>query len=243
MPPQPTDQTDPNSPDPSDSVKPRLIPGSDAQKGNVPASPQEQRDLQQCLTKAGMMIHGRSSRNETLNSLHAPNMEVSQAVGKTAAQILMTINQQKAATTGAPLSDEIMREAARYVIPELMDVGIAAGIFPIKPPPGGADAPGSGSDQYNKQVRMAMLEATKIYGEDKLRSPQHAQLTEQAQNDWAQNVQHEVASGTADPKFMARVRAGQQPNGAPTPQLVPGASQQGSQLEPPPTSPPGGTPA
>jgi hypothetical protein len=212
----------------------------------VPASAQEQQDLQQTLLKAGQMIHGRASRDAVLNSLHAPNMTVAQAVGQTAAQVLMTVNGQKQAVTKAPLSNDVLQEAARYVIPELVDIGISAGIFPLKPPPGGAatntDGPGNGKDQgpgvgsdpYNRTIRMAMLEATKVYGEAQLKGPNAQQLTANAQDEWASNVRKEVQNGTADPKYMAMVqpRTQQQQPQQGAPALIPGGSQQGA-------SPPG----
>lgn len=210
-------------------MRPRLIPGSDDQHGNLPAPPEEQRDLQQTLIKAGTMIHSPKSRDAVLNSLHQPDKTVAQAVGQTAAQILMTVDQQKQAVTKVPLAPEIMREAARYVIPELMNIGISAGIFPLKPPPGSEggpgpqsqgndeNGPGRGSDPYNRELRMAMLEATKVYGEAKLKSPEGPQLTAQAQDEWASNVKREVASGTANPQYMAMIKARQQPGvGAPS---------------------------
>ena len=181
------------------------------------------------------MIHARASRDNVLASLHQPNKTVAEAVGQTAAQILMTINQQKQAVTRQPLDDDVLKEAARYVIPELMDIGISAGIFPIKPPAGamasdtsgkgnGKDSgPGVGTDDYNKQIRMAMLEATKVYGERQLQSPNAPQLREQAQNDWAENVRKEVANGTANPQFLAKAKANTigQPSTPQPRQLIP----------------------
>lgn len=198
-------------------MRPRLIPGTDQTRGNVPASPQEQDDFRQLMIKAGQIIHGRASRDAVLNSLHQPDKTVAQAVGSTAAQILMTVDGQKQAVTRTPLSPELLKEAARYVIPELMDVGISAGLFPLRPPPGGAasntdgsgngrdQGPGAGSDVYNREIRMAMLEATKVYGQAQLNGPNAKQLTANAQDDWAANVRQEVQSGTADPSYMRRV--------------------------------------
>lgn len=185
------------------------------------------------------MIHSRTSRDNVLGSLHRPGEAVAQAVGKTAAQILMTINDQKKAATGQPLDDDVLQEAARYVVPELMDIGISAGLFPIKPPPGGmaSDTKGSrgdgkstgvglGDDDYNKQIRMAMVEAATVYGNSKLQSPDYPQLKEQAQNDWAAGVQREVQNGTANPAFMAKAKANTigQPSQPQQSRLIPGGA-------------------
>lgn len=203
----------------ADAPRPRLIPGTDAKGGSVRASTQEQADLKQTLMKAGTMIHSRASRDAVLRSLHNPGITVAQAVGKTAAQILMTISAQKQAVTHVPLSPDVMKEAARYVVPELMNIGISAGIFPIRPPSSsdaaagagglGTDdqqsGPGMGADPYNKSLRMAMLEAAKVYGESQLKSPQGPAMTQAAQNLWAHKVREEVANGTADPRYMSMV--------------------------------------
>lgn len=202
--------------------RPRLIPGSDSQQGSIPASPQEQADLQQVMTKAGTMIHSRASRDQVLNSLHDPSGTIAQAVGRTAAHILMTVDQQKQASGAGALDHDVLLEAARHVIPELMDVGIAAGIFPIKPPPNQAQlpGPGAGSDPYNMQIKMAMLEATKVYGEQQLRRPDAHVLTQQAQDTWADKVRQEVSNGTADPKYLAVTRPQMSAPGGAGPALI-----------------------
>ena len=129
-----------------------------------------QKDLTQLLAKSRTMIHSRASRDQVLVSLHDPRATVAQALGKTAALILMAVDSQNQAEGSGGIDHEDLIEAARYLIPELMDVGISAGIFPIKPPPDQAKAegPGAGTDPYNREIRMALLEATKVYGEAQL---------------------------------------------------------------------------
>lgn len=217
-----------------------MIPGTDATSGNVPASPEEQADLHQLMTKAGNIIHGRQSRDAVLDSLHQPNKTVAQAVGQTAAQILMTIDDQKQATTQQPIDHDVLKEAARFVIPELMDIGISAGIFPIRKPADGAadnghdQGPGVGTDDYNKQLRMAMLEAAKMYGESLLRKPGAQQLSSAAQDMWALGVRKEMADGTADPKYKSMVQPQNPP--APGASMIPPT--QGAQAGAPPPGPP-----
>ena len=132
---------------------------------------QTQRDLTQLLVKARNIVHSRVSRDQVLASLHAPSETVAQAVGRTAVNIFIQVVGSDA------LHHEVLLEAARYLIPELMDVGISAGIFPLKPPPdqGKAEGPGAGTDPYNHEIRMAMLEAMKVYGERQLKRPTHRQ--------------------------------------------------------------------
>lgn len=202
----PADVSDPAQ---QGDIRPRLIPGTDQTSGEVLANPKEQAEYRQTMIKAGQMIHSRTSRDQILSSLHDPGSTVAQAVGRTAASILMTIDQQKQASGSGPLSHDILHEAARYVIPELMDVGISAGIFPIKPPEGSSPdgEVGQGDDPYNKEIRMALLEAVKVYGEAQLKRPDKDKLVQRAGDDWADGIRQEVSDGTASPEYMKMARA------------------------------------
>ncbi|MGH7106184.1 MAG: hypothetical protein ACREFT_06720 [Acetobacteraceae bacterium] len=210
-------------------VRPRLIPGTDADSGDIPASPQEDQDLQQTVAKALMMIHGRKSRAAILTLLHNPNGTVAQVVGRAAFNILSTIAGQKKAVTNQPLDDDTLHEALGYVVPELMLVGCTAGIFPFEPPPDNSPMdPGQGNTEYDRQCRLACIEATKLYGESILKSPQGPQRTEQAQNDWAAGIQKDAQSGNLDPRLKQQLSSmqsqGQLAGGAPnTPTQATGA--------------------
>ncbi|MGH3628055.1 MAG: hypothetical protein ACRDRL_11535 [Sciscionella sp.] len=210
-------------------VRPRLIPGSDSDSGDIPASPQEEQDLQQTVAKALMMIHGRKSRGPILALLHDPTATVSQAVGRAAFNILSTISGQKKAVTSQPLDDDTLHEALGYVVPELMLVGCTAGLFPFEAPPDDSQTePGQGNTEYDRQCRLACIEATKLYGESILKSPQGPQRTEQAQNDWAAGIQKDAQSGNLDPRLKQQLSSmqsqGQLAGGAPnTPTQATGA--------------------
>lgn len=189
-------------------VRPRLVPGSDQTDGEAPATPQDQAELDQVVKKALYFIHGKKSRDEVLKQLHDPSMSVAEAVGRTAFNILMTVSDQKNAVTKEPVDEQVLKEAAGYVIPELMTVGCVAGIFPFDAPPdGGAgqEEVGKGKTEFDRQCGLALLEATKIYGEKVLRGDQGAQRSQDAQDQWAHGVQQEVHGGQADPQFMAAI--------------------------------------
>ncbi len=79
------------APDPS-AVRPRLIPGSDQTEGEIAASPAEEATLQQVVSKAMTMIHGRKSRGQLVQALHNPRESVSEVVGRVSANILMAIS-------------------------------------------------------------------------------------------------------------------------------------------------------
>lgn len=207
---------DPAQAQPAGDVRPRLIPGTDQTEGEVPATPQDEADLDQTVNKALLMIHGRKSRDQILKSLHDPNGTVAEVVGRLTVQILMNVSDQKRASGGQPLSEEVLQEAAGYVVPELMKVGCAAGIFPFDDPD--SEEPGAGTTEFDKQVKMAILEAVKFYGEKVLKEPGAQQRSEEAGNEWAAGVAQEVDGGHADPKFVQMMQSG---NGGPAQQGSP----------------------
>lgn len=195
-----------------EDVRPRLIPGTDADSAELPATDKEQAELEQAVAKALMFIHGRKSRDRTLQAIHDPELSVAQAVGRTAVAILTTIAGQKQAVTREPLSESVMHEALSYVVPELLKVGVAAGIFPFDDPDD--DAPGGGNTPFDKQARLATLEAVRFYGERELAGPDGTRRSAEAQDEWARGVAQEVQGGQADPEFMQMVDGARGPRGA-----------------------------
>ncbi len=196
------------------SVRPQLIPGGEPASGEIPATPGEEAELSQVVNKSLRFIHGRESRDQTLQMLHDPSQSVAEVVGRAAYRILSTVSDQKQAGTREPVAEDILEEAAGYVVPELMQVGVAAGIFPFDAPDDSQEEVGQGGTEFDQQVRMAMLEATKAYGEAQLRGPDGERRTAEAQDEWARGVAQEVESGTADPEFMQMAQSQLAPAGA-----------------------------
>lgn len=186
------------------NLKPRLIPGSDETDAELDASPQEQADLEQFVSKAMMMIHGQKSRDQTVQALHNPRDPMPQTIGRITANIIETIAKQKAAADQQPVDKDLMREAAGYVVPELVEVASAAGLIDMEVPQEGEV--GGGDTPFDELVRLSMLEAVKAYGERKLREPGAEAEVEAAGDEWAQQVAAEVQSGQADPEYMAMAR-------------------------------------
>lgn len=218
----------PEDPDMGENVRPRLIPGTDKDTAELPATDAEQADVEQVVAKALMLIHGKKSRDRTLQSIHDPELTVAQAVGRVAVNVLTTIAGQKQAISREPLSESVMHEALGYVIPELLKVGVAAGIFPFDDPDD--DEPGTGNTPFDKQVRLATLEAVKAYGEKQLGSPEGARRSSEAQDEWARGVASEVQGGTADPEYTQMAQgalAPQAPDAAGQP-LIPEESTDGT---------------
>lgn len=194
-----------------DDVRPRVIPGTDEQSAEMPATDAEQSELEQVVAKALMVVHGRKSRDRVLQQIHDPELTVAQAVGRTAVSILSTIAGQKEAVTREPLSESVLHEALGYVVPELLKVGVAAGIFPFDDPDD--EEPGGGNTPFDKQARLATLEAVKSYGERELSGPNAERRSGEAQDDWARGVAQEVQSGQADPEYMQMARGALAPQG------------------------------
>lgn len=202
----PSVQTAPASAGDPSAIRPRLIPGTEQTEGLVEASPQEEADLDQVVSKAMTMIHGRKSRDEVVKALHNPREPVAAVVGRIAANILMSISDQKSAATKEPVDREVLREAASYVVPELLQVGVAAGVFPFDAPDEASEEVGAGTTEFDQQVRLSMLEAVKVYGEAQLQKPGAEAESSAAGDEWARGIQQEVADGHADPQYMAIAR-------------------------------------
>lgn len=198
---------EPSEPAAGGGVRPRLIPGSDQTEGEIAASPAEEAELNQVVAKAMTMIHGRKSRDAVVKALHDPRRPVPEVVGRMAANILMSVSDQKAAATNEGVDREILREAASYVIPELLTVGCAAGIFPFDAPDDADENDvGTGTTEFDQQARASMLEAVKVYGEAQLKKPGADAESGAAADEWARGVSQEVAGGHADPEYMAIAR-------------------------------------
>jgi hypothetical protein len=197
--------------------RPQLIPGGGAPPDEEQASPQEQSELEQVVTKALRMIHGQKSRAATMKLLHDPNGTIPEVVGRAAVNLLSTIGDMKNASTKESISPDVLKEAAAYVIPELLTTGIAAGIFDVEDAPDGAEV-GTGNTEYDQLVQLSTLEAAKAYGEKRLAGPNAEAESAAAADDWAAGVAEEVRNGTADPEYMARARPA--PQGEAKPQLI-----------------------
>lgn len=185
-----------------------IPPGVDASQigtDEPTATPQDEQQLEQAVTKMRRMVHGRSSRNQVIDQLNDKDVPVPQAVGRTAAGIVGTIEQQ-AKASGIALDNSVLVELGMHTVQELLEVGIAGGFYKgLK----------EGTPQYEEVAKLAMLEGAKSHGEKILAGPGAQKASEQAQDYWAQQIAQEVDNGTADPRYLAAARSGPgQPNAA-----------------------------
>lgn len=176
-----------------------IPPGMEGQVGQEEsqATPQEEAQLEQAVTKMRRMVHGRSSRNQVVDQLNDKDVPVQTAVGRTAAGIVGTIEKQ-AKASGVKLSPELVVQLGMHTVDELLEVGIAGRFFPLK----------AGTPEFQKVADLSMLEGAKFHGEQLLRGPDAGKLSEEAQNSWAHNVAQEVDDGTASPDYLAATRGG-----------------------------------
>jgi hypothetical protein len=178
-----------------------IPPGMEDQIGaqEVPATPEEEQQLEQAKTKMLKMVHGRQSRDHVIDMLNDRDVPAQAAIGRVAAQIVGTIEEQ-AKAGGTQLDTEFLMNLGVLTVKELLDTGIAGGFYKIK----------EGSPEYDQVMKMAVLEGVKAHGDKVLQSPDGQKLSQDAQNLWAQKAAEEVDSGTADPKYLAMTRGGGQ---------------------------------
>lgn len=174
-----------------------IPPGMEGQlgQGEQPATPEQEQQLNQAVTKMRQMVHGRQSRDHVIDQLNDRNVPIQEAAGRTAANIVGTI-QDQAEASGVKLDGDLLVQLGMHTVDELLDVGIAGGFYKLK----------EGSPELQRVAEMAMLEGAKAMGNKLLASPKAGKHTEDAQNAWAHQVANEVDSGTADPRYLAMTR-------------------------------------
>lgn len=174
-----------------------IPPGMEGQIGQeeVPATAQEEGQLEQAITKMMRMVHGRQSRDATIDAINNHQVPVHEAVGRQAAVIVATIKEQ-ADAAGVKLDDEVLLNLGQHTVNELLEVGMAGRFFPFE----------DGSPQHIEVFKLSMLEGVKVHGEQVLRGQDAKRLTDEAGSYWAQQIAREVDEGTADPEFLAMMK-------------------------------------
>lgn len=183
------------------NTRPTGIPPGMEQEASgeeVPATPEEEAQLEQAVTKIDTYIHGRKSRDAVLDQLNQRDLEIPAAVGRVAAQIVTTVAEQ-AKANGVELSNDVLQYAGAHAVEELMEVGTAAGFFKID-----EDSP-----EYNELLQLALMEGYKAHGEKLLAGPDADRISAEAQDTWATEAAKEVDAGTADPEYLQAVGGGQ----------------------------------
>jgi len=101
-----------------------------------------------------------------------------------------------AQSAGEEIGMEVIQAAGAEIIEHLMELGVAAQIFPFS----------EEADEYEQVQAMALLEAEKIVGEELIGSPKYdGAMQEQAQNFYAQQVAGEVQRGETPENFHENI--------------------------------------
>lgn len=155
----------------------------------VEASPEEQSQLEQVVSRLGKFIWGEPEK--VINAMNHGDQEVWQTVG-TAAYNLVKGEFSKAQAAGVEMGADIGQEAAaEYVIPWLFELGEAAGVFPKMD-----------ERTEQEQMSMALIEAERLHGESLLSGPDAETHVQEAQDMMARGIAQEADAGQLDPEFV-----------------------------------------
>lgn len=210
----------------------------------VPATPQEQAEYNQLVSRYVLMIsdmrpspgHGKSPLDSCLQQMNNPKQTVAMAVGYTTAQEMFILHngakQQK-----FQYSPDVMFHAADECIVATYLLGQARGIFKGTPPYQGLKEDATSYPFTKEEINIighAKLFATQKFG---ALMQSHGQIStterQQAMDFWHQQIVREIKSGEVDPsiiKKMSQIKGiAQAANNPSAPQVVP---------EPPPAPPP-----
>lgn len=161
-------------------------------------TPEEQQFYDIYMDKAMEFIHGPKSSRQVLQHLNQKDMSVPEAVGRTTAMIAKNIV-QSAKIANVKVNPDAVFGASQEIVEELLDLGTRAGIFPIDWPEEDAD---NLTPEQEKLSQDSLAMAAQYYGEDLLKSPEGASISQDAQTEVLRQVQNEGKAGTADPNFM-----------------------------------------
>lgn len=116
------------------------------------ATPAEQGQYEQIQSMAGQMIHG-PKRAKIIEMMNDPSRPVHETVGDVAAHIGGIIIGSMEAAGETPDLVTIMSAAEDYVIPQLFEVGEAAGVLPQME-----------EEEEQREMQLALLHAQSVYG-------------------------------------------------------------------------------
>lgn len=158
-------------------------------------TPEEQEQYDQIASKALDVIWDERSQGAILEQMNQPDMEIHEAVGRAAAQLMGGVA-ASAKAAGVKISPDAVWAASRdEVVPALFELGKAAGIFDLE----------EGSQEEQDQINMAFYEGARIYLERMLQEPDAQRFSAEAQDVYAEQVAREVDAGDAPPDFRERL--------------------------------------
>jgi hypothetical protein len=157
--------------------------GGDSGDGTVKASPEEQHQYNQMVTKAKQFIHGKQSRDAVLKMLNLPGKPAYENIGRAAANIVQMI-EKSAESSGMQLSQDVMVHGGMAIVQDLLNTAKTAGVL------GKVD-----ESQLPHLFQLSVLEAVKQYGQSMIAAGNAP--TNDAKNFMAHMVTQEAQSGKA----------------------------------------------
>jgi hypothetical protein len=235
-----------------DAQNAQLAQNGDSPMNRVPATPEEQAQYTQLVTRFVLMIsdmrpgpNGKSPVDLALDQMNNPKLSVAQAVGYTTAQIIFILH-NGAKSQKVQYDPDVLFHGADECIVATYLLGLARGIFKGMPPFKGL---GDNQESYPfdpKEITViahAKLYAVQKFGKLMQRSGQISETEKQQAIDfWHQQVTREIKNHEVDDTVMEQLgktpgltqQLDQQNQPAqvqpqPTPQQPPAAPPQGGQ--------------
>lgn len=256
--PMPQDQAAGSDSDPrpvgtqQDAQNAKLAQNGDSPMNRVPATPEEQAQYTQLVTRFVLMISdmrpgptGKSPVDLALEQLNNPKLSVAQAVGYTTAQIIFILHNGAKAQKVQYDPDVLFHGADECIVATYL-LGLARGIFKGMPPFKGLS---DNQDSYPfEQSEVTVIAHAKLYAVQRFGKlmEQNGQISpnekQQAIDFWHQQVTREIKNHEVDDTVMKQLgktpgltqqmeRQNQpaQPESQPAPQQPPAAPPQGGQ--------------
>jgi hypothetical protein len=164
---------------PNPNPTPGPTPDAD---GSIKATPAEQAQYNQMLTRAKLFIHGKQSRDAVINMLNVPGQPAYENIGRATANIVQMI-EGTAQKGGQQLSQDVLVHGGMAIVQDLMTVAKTAGIL-------GKITP----DQLPHLFQLSVLAAVKNYGNTMIQAGNAP--TADAKNFMASMVAKEHANGS-----------------------------------------------
>lgn len=156
-------------------------------------SAEEQAAYDQFVTRAMQFVE--QNPVNMVRRLSDKNRPVFQNVGQMTYKLGRMVA-DSAAAAGQEIDPDVAFHAGEELVSMLMELGDAAGLWPFK----------QDSAEYEESMAMALMEASRLAGEDMLESPDAAQYSDEAGNVLATRVAEERERGEVPDEFFEGIQ-------------------------------------
>ena len=177
----------------------------------APASPADQKQYQKIQLMVGRMIHGPKAPR-IIEQMNDPTRPVHEVVGDVVADLGRVVIKTMESSKDEPDLMAVLSAAEDYVIPELFEIGEAAGVLPEMTP-----------EEEQKEMQLTLLHAQSKYGNQMVKEGRAP--TQEARQVLDEQFQKEGKGYSLD-QFLRDAGSGneqnvRQPQGGPPSQLRP----------------------